>query len=125
MIFVDRRPYPYHLAICDHWLVHYEGAGMDKSAERRLEEQRFLEDPARALGEPVMAAIAEVGRRLDLDYCGADFAITADGRVLTFETNATMLVHDEREDGVFAYKNPAVQAITAAFEAMITRAAAA
>jgi hypothetical protein len=72
-----------------------------------------------------MAAIVEVGRRLDLDYCGIDFAVTADGRILTFETNATMLVHDEREDGPFAYKNPAVRAIAAAFEAMITGAAAA
>ena len=26
VIFVDRRPYPYHLAIGKHWMVHYETA---------------------------------------------------------------------------------------------------
>jgi hypothetical protein len=41
-----------------------------------------------------------------------------DGRLLVFEANATMLVHPEH-DALFAYRNPAVAAIGAAFEAML------
>ncbi len=129
MIFVDRKPLPYHWAISQRWMVHYVSSDMADGAEienawRRAEEMRFLEDPAAFLGESAMKAIAEIGRRLDLDYCGLDFSILPDGRVLVFEANATMLVHPEAEDDSQAYRNPAVAQIIAAFQAMLARRAA-
>ncbi len=120
-IFVDRRPHPYHLAISDSWLVHYATADM-AGAARRAEELRFLVDPASALGERAMSAVAEIGRRLDLDYAGVDFSVLPDGRLLVFEANATMLTHPET-DPAFAYKNPYVERITAAFQALVERLA--
>ena len=109
-IFVDRRPFPYHLAIGDRWLVHYYTADMAADAARRAEEARFLSDPEGA-----------IGARLDLDYGGIDFSVLPDGRVLVFEANATMVVHPETEGGVFAYKNNAVRAILDTFASMVTR----
>jgi len=123
VVFVDRRPYPYHLAISRDWLVHHESAGMAEDGVRRGEEQRFVEDPRSVLGEAAMASVEAIGRRLDLDYAGVDFSILRDGRVLVFEANATMLVHPEAHDGVYAYKNGAVAAIVEAFEAMLLAAA--
>ena len=123
-IFVDRRPYPYHLAVGDDWLVHYGTADMTERPARRAEEQRYLADPEAAIGARAMAAVAAIGRRLDLDYCGVDFSVLADGRVLVFEANATMLVHPEADDGVFAYKNPYVTVILDAFQAMLAGSAA-
>jgi hypothetical protein len=118
MIFVDRRSYPYHLAISPNWLVHYFSAEM--TADWKLqEERRFLADPAAVLGEHAMATIAEIARRIDLDYCGIDFTLLPDGRVLVFEANATMLVHPEAPSGPLAFKNPYVETIVAAFEAML------
>lgn len=121
MVFVDRRPYPCHLAIAGHWLVHYYTSNMAAHAERREEERRFLTDPAAAIGAPALAAVAAVGEGLGLDYGGIDFSVLADGRVLVFEANATMVVHPETPDGPFAYKNPAVQTILNAFDAMVAR----
>ena len=66
-----------------------------------------------------MAAIARIGQALDLDYCGVDFGVLADGRVLVFEANATMLVHPEKPDGPLAHKNPAIARIFDAFRAML------
>ena len=123
VVFVDRRPYPYHLAISRDWLVHHESAGMADDAARRAEEERFVEDPRSVLGDAAMAAVEAIGRRLDLDYAGVDFSILPDGRVLVFEANATMLVHPEAHDGVYAYKNRAVATIVEAFEAMLLAAA--
>jgi tetratricopeptide (TPR) repeat protein len=120
VIFVDRRPYPYHSAIADNWLVHYESAEMPDDPARLAEELRFLEDPELALGAKAMAAVAAIGRRLDLDYCGVDFSVLADGSVLVFEANATMLVHPETEDSPMAFKNRYVQRILDAFSTMIT-----
>ncbi len=121
VIFVDRAPHPYHLAISPSWLVHYATADME-GGERRAEELRFLVDPGTALGDRALAAIGQIGRRLDLDYAGVDFSVLSDGRVLVFEANATMLVHPET-DPAFAYKNPYVERITGAFQALVERLA--
>lgn len=124
MIFIDRKPLPYHWAISQRWMVHYVSSDMTEGDWRRAEEIRFLADPAAFLGEAAMAAIGEIGRRLDLDYCGLDFSILPDGRVLVFEANATMLVHPETEGEALAYRNPAVVRIIDAFQAMLARRAA-
>lgn len=120
IIFVDRRPLAYHLAIGDRWMVHYETAGMLDDAAKRAEEQQFLENPTAAIGPSAMAAIEAIGRALDLDYCGIDFSILPDGRVLVFEANATMLVHPETTE-MLDYKNPHVRNIVNAFDAHLTR----
>ncbi len=119
VIFVDRRPYPYHWAGSDHWMVHYDDSGSGGDETRRAEERSFLDDPADALGARAWAGIGRIGERLDLDYCGLDFSVLPDGRVLVFEANATMLVHPEEEDGPLAHKNPAVKRITDAFQTRI------
>ncbi len=119
MIFVDRRPYPYHLAISPRWLVHHGSAGMAGDLTRIAEEFAFLVDPQGAIGERAMAAVQAIGERLDLDYAGLDFSVLPDGRVLVFEANATMLVHPEPADGPFAHKNTFVRAILGAFQAMV------
>lgn len=121
IVFVDRRPYPYHLAIAPDWMVHYESARMDRHPERLAEEMRFLDDPAAALGEAAMAAIAGIGAAMDLDYAGIDFSLLPDGRVLLFEANATMLVHPEAPGGPLAHKNPVIERIFEAFRAMLAR----
>jgi tetratricopeptide (TPR) repeat protein len=120
VIFVDRTPYPYHLAVKDDWLVHYYTAGMSGDEARKAEELRFLEDPCAVLGKGAWAALGAIGARLDLDFAGIDFGLLPDGRILVFEANATMLVHPE-PDGEFAYKNPHVARITGAFQDLIAR----
>jgi tetratricopeptide (TPR) repeat protein len=121
MIFVDGQMFPYHLAIAEDWLIHYGTAGMEDDATRQLEERWFLQAPAAALGEMAMAAVAQVGERLGLDYAGIDFAVLPDGRAVVFEANATMLVHPEEADGEFAYKNPHAARIFSAFQTMVAR----
>jgi Flp pilus assembly protein TadD len=119
MLFVGGRPFAYHLAISDHWLVHHDTAGMDDRPERRAEEARFLADPGAVLSERGLAAVTAMGEALELDYCGADFALLPDGRILVFEANATMLAHFEDRDGPYAYKNAHVAAIADAFQALL------
>jgi tetratricopeptide (TPR) repeat protein len=122
VVFIDREPMPYHLAVGERWMLHYVTADMRSHAWKTEEERRFLDDPQAALGPAAWAALREIGRRLDLDYCGVDFSLLPDGRVLVFEANATMLVHLESpDDPVLGFKNPYVQRIFDAFEAMLAR----
>lgn len=121
ILFVDRVPYPYHLAISPHWMVHYFSADMENVAWKLDEERRFLHDPTTALGLRAQRAVEAIGRRLDLDYGGLDCTVLADGRLFVFEANATMLAHYERANGPLAHKNPYVLRITDAFERLMTR----
>ncbi len=118
-IFVDRRPFAYHLAISQNWLVHYFSADMVESGWKLEEELRFLADMEAAIGQRAVAVLGEIARRLDLDYAGADFALTPDGGVLLFEANATMLTHPEDETGPLARKNPFITKILSAFDTMV------
>jgi hypothetical protein len=120
-IFVDGTLFPYHLAISPHWVVHYFSAGMEVYPWKLAEELAYLDDAGAVLGERAMAALTAIGERMGLDYCGVDFSLLPDGRVLLFEANATMLVHPEDEQGVLARKNPYVARILGAFDNLIWR----
>jgi len=109
--FVNRVAYPYHLAISADWMVHYLSADMPDHPWKLREEAAFLADWQSAIGAASASAIGEIGRRLELDFCGIDFSIARDGRVVVFEANATMLIHPESADGPLAFKNAAVQRI--------------
>ena len=124
VIFIDREPYPYHLAISPHWIVHYDTSEMEEFPWKLAEERRFLENPEAVLGAPGMQALRAIGQRMDLDYAGIDFSLMPDGRLLVFEANPTMLVHPEIIDGPLAHKNAYVRSIYDAFEGLLGRAAA-
>ncbi len=119
LIFVDRRVYPYHLAVGDHWKVHYWRANMKLSPEKKREEERFLTDWRTVFGPRGAAAVEQVAARLDLDYAGLDCSILPDGRVLFFEANACMLVHLDDDPREFPYKHVAVPRIRDAVTEMI------
>ncbi len=115
LIFIDRKVYPYHLAIGEKWLVHYWRAEMARADWKKREEERFLANWRLVFGELAANAVEEAARRLDLDYCGMDCALTNDGRVLLFEANACMLIHLDEPPAAFPYKHRYVPIIRDAF----------
>ncbi len=96
--------------------MHYQKSLTPRASAFREEERRFLQAPAEALGARAYGAICEVGRRMDLDFAGVDFASCPTDARLLFEANATMLAHPEAADGPLAYKNPYVARIFEAFQ---------
>jgi D-alanine-D-alanine ligase-like ATP-grasp enzyme len=106
-------------------MVHHQNTDRAGDAARMDEEMQFLKDPRAAIGARAMAAVEAIGRRLDLDYAGLDFTLDADGQVVVFEANATMLTHLEPADGLFAAKNRFIQPIIEAFQARLTSLAGA
>lgn len=103
-IFIDRKPYPYHLAIADDWLVHYWRSHMNQSDWKKREEERFVADWRAVFGSRAASAVEQVAQRLDLDYGGMDCSILANGEVLFFEANASMLVYLEEQKSGFPNK---------------------
>ena len=119
LIFVDRKVYPYHLAICEDWLAHYWRADMQRSDWKRAEEEHFLSDWRAVFGDMAAHAAEEAARRLDLDYGGMDCALTPDGRLLLFEANACVLLHLDEPAAVFPYKHRYVPPIREAFTHLV------
>jgi hypothetical protein len=117
---IDGRLYPLHLAISSHWKVHYFTADMADRADHRAEDAAFLEDMPRVVGPRAMQGLAGIQAELGLDYGGVDFGLSADGDLLLFEANATMVVNPPEPDPRWDYRRPAVERIFAAVRAMLT-----
>jgi hypothetical protein len=124
VMMIDGKLYPLHLAISSHWKIHYFTAEMADNPEHRAEDAKFLENMPGVLGSRAMAALAEIQSRLGLDYAGIDFGLAANGEILLFEANATMVVNPPEPEPKWAYRKPAVERIFDAMQRMlVTRAA--
>ena len=123
MISLNDDILPYHLAIHDHWLVHHFRTDMANQEWMRKEEEAFLKDPHRVFNDEHYNALKAIAKAIGLDYCGIDCALDPEGRIVVFEANATMRVHDEKV-ATFIYKNPYIAKIKEAFDVMLVRLAA-
>jgi hypothetical protein len=119
VMFIDGTLSPIHLAVSAHWKVHYFTSAMADAAVYRAEEARFLTDPAGVIGEAGMMALRAIANRLGLDYAGIDFGLNADGEILVFEVNATMVLIPPAADPVWDYRQPAISRAFDAVEHML------
>jgi len=119
VMLIAGRLYPLHLAISSDWKVHYFTADMARSEVFRDEERRFLRDMPGALGPRAMEALARVAAVLGLEYAGVDFALSADGSVLLFEANATMVVFPPGPDPLWDYRRAAIETALQASRRML------
>jgi tetratricopeptide (TPR) repeat protein len=118
VMFINGQMYPLHVAISSHWKIHYFTAEMAESAEHRAEDAAFLENMAHSIGPLAIEALRQIQSVLGLDYAGIDFGLDAQGRVLLFEANATMVVNPPDSDERWKYRWPACQAIQLAVQKM-------
>ena len=113
---------PYHLAIHDEWMVHHFRTDMASQAWMRQEEAAFLKEPDSVFDQLHQSALRAAAAAVGLDFCGIDCALDSNGDIVIFEINATMRVHDEKNE-IFAYKNAYIAKIKAAFNLMLNRLA--
>jgi len=121
LVWIDRQPYPCHMAIADQWKVWYYNAGMEKSEAKRNEEEQFLCAFDEGFGKRHSAALAAVAERLDLDYVGIDCAELPDGRLVVFEGDISLVAHDMDPPAIYPYKSRPARRLFAAFYAMLRR----
>lgn len=123
IVFIDGNAYASHMAVSEHWMVHYQNAGMSHFEDRRAEEAawmtRFDEDFAIRHAN----AFAELGRCFGLDYFAIDCAELPDGRLLVFEADVGMYVHCMDSAELFPYKGQVMKKLFQAFEAALEQRA--
>jgi glutathione synthase/RimK-type ligase-like ATP-grasp enzyme len=120
---IDGKLYPIHLAISNHWKIHYDSSVMHEREECRREEHRFLSDMRDTLGLGIMRSLHDIFETLGLDYAGIDFSIDAMGRLVVFEANATMALWKAADDEMWDYRRPAIENACKAAREMVFRGA--
>jgi hypothetical protein len=117
--FVAGRAYAVHMAIADEWAIWYLNAGMKDDGAKRAEEAHFMTDFDGDFGRRHQAALAAIQERVGLDYFAIDCAETADGKLLLFEADVAMIVHDMDDPAIYPYKRPQIRKLFAAFQGML------
>lgn len=119
---VAGRPLACHMAVSEHWMIHYVNAGMYQDAAKRVEEARFMAQFA-LFAERHREALQAIHRRTGLDYLCLDCAETRDGELLIFEIDHAMVVHAMDCPERFPYKQGPMAALKAAFRTFLDRLA--
>jgi hypothetical protein len=120
---IGGRPFVCHLAVSAHWMVHYLNAAMTENADNRAFEAQFMASFDSDFALKHEAAFTALTERIGLDYFGVDCAETKDGRLLLFEADVAMIVHDMDPPDLFPYKKPQMHKVFDAFQAMLRKAA--
>ena len=118
---IDGRPYICHLAITDHWIVHYIPAGMDLSAAKRAEEKGMMETFEADFVKQHHNALQAIHQRLGLDYVILDCAVMRDGALLLFEVDTRGWIHAVDPVETFPYKPAIMQKAFDGFREMLLR----
>jgi hypothetical protein len=121
---IDGRPYAVHMAISEHWMIHYLNADMTFSAERRAEEARFMAGFEEDFAARHAKALDAIGALVGLDYVPLDCGETRDGKLLLFEIGTNMVVHAMDSPELFPYKRPQMEKVFGAFRSMLRARAA-
>ncbi|MDE3028653.1 MAG: hypothetical protein KGH84_09660 [Paracoccaceae bacterium] len=120
VVFIKGHPYPCHMARSDHWIVHYLSAGMAEDPAKRAAEAAWMADFETGFSRRHAAAFTALNAAIGLDYFGIDCAELPDGRLLVFELDVAMIVHDMDDAAIFPYKKPAMRRLFDAFLASLT-----
>lgn len=121
IMLIDGEPHLAHMAISDHWMVHYLNAGMLDSESKRQEEADTMAAFNHNFARRHQDALKQIHQVSGLDYLGIDCGETLEGDLLIFEVGASMNVHAMDPVDIFPYKQPQMQRLFAAFESMLLR----
>jgi glutathione synthase/RimK-type ligase-like ATP-grasp enzyme len=119
IVLIEGRPFVCHMGISSDWMIHYLNAGMIESAEKRAEEERFMADFDKDFAIRHKEAFQAINERMGLDYLGIDCAEMADGSLLIFEVDGSMVIHAIDPVDIFPYKQPQMKKVFDAFREML------
>ncbi len=99
LVVVDGECIPYHHLCAEEYIVNQKvGDKLMKMDDRLLDqEKRFVYHAEELIQPSQLEVVQEIYRRLKLDYFAIDCALLPDGRLLVFEANATVNLHQNSD----------------------------
>ncbi|MFZ6644964.1 ATP-grasp domain-containing protein [Undibacterium sp. TJN25] len=122
IVLVEGKPFLCHMAVSEHWMIHYLNAGMAENQAKRDEEAIAMAGFEEGFAKRHAAAFEQIYRKFGLDYVGIDCAETVEGDFLVFEVDTSMIVHGMDPVDLYPYKPAAMQKVFTAFRALLQRA---
>lgn len=119
IVLIDGQAHLAHMAVSEHWMIHYLNAGMAEFAHKRREEAQAMAQFNHDFLPRHAAALRTIYELTALDYLGIDCAETRDGKLLVFEVGNSMVVHNLDSPQLFPYKQPQMQKLFAGFKRML------
>ncbi|MDN5929395.1 MAG: hypothetical protein L0I29_20265, partial [Hyphomicrobiales bacterium] len=119
IVLIGGHPFLAHVAIGPHWMLHYLNAGMAENAGKRAEEAALMAAFNIGFASRHRQALADIAALAGLDYFAVDCAETPEGKLLVFETDTAMIVHDMDPPDLYPYKHPQMTRIFKAFRKML------
>lgn len=119
--YIDGDLYPIHLLRGKHWEVGRRGDRlkiMHEQSWMREDEAHCLNDLPDYLGATNHTALLDFMADIGLDFCGVDFAVDPDGKLVIFEANPAMRHHYDHVTTA-PYIKPAHDRAGAAFNQML------
>ena len=119
--YIDGDLYPVHLLRAEHWEVGRRGDRLKIMSEQtwmQEDEASCLNDLAAYLGATHHSALLAFLGDIGLDFCGVDFAVGPDGKLVIFEANPAMRHHYDHVK-IAPYIKPAHDRASEAFNQMI------
>ena len=120
VMFINGRPFLAHMAVSEHWMVHYLNAGMTGCINKRAIEAEEMATFDEGFACRHAAAFKAIYENIAVDYFGIDCAETQDGQLLIFEVGSSMVVHGMDAADMFPYKQPQMQKIYSGFHQMLS-----
>lgn len=124
VVFIQGKAFASHMALSEHWIVHYLSAGMAESPAKRAVEQDWMENFDTDFAIRHKDSFDALHRHIWLDYFGIDCAELPDGRLLVFELDVAMVVHNMDSPAIYPYKQVAMRKLFDAFVAALQDTAA-
>ena len=121
IILIGGKPYVCHMAISARWMVHYLNADMLENADHRAEEAQCMANFDQTFALQHATAFNAIYQQLGLDYVGIDCAQTPDGKLLIFEVDSNMIVHNMDSAEIFPYKKIQMPKLFNAFGQMLAQ----
>lgn len=119
---IDGQLYPVVRHVDEVWNVHGGNRKVFMSGHPWMveKEKQFLADPASVIGAETYGLLQSLPDLIGLDFFGFDFTLLESGEVLVFELNPAMR-HSFNHAENSPYMRPYLEAISAAFQAMVDR----
>ena len=117
--FIGGHPHLCHMAVSDHWMVHYLNAGMTESASKRAEEARAMQAFDEGFASRHAIALSRLARVLPFDLFSIDCSELSDGRLLLFEADTAAIIHLMEPFDTYSYKHTQMRRVFANFNAML------
>ena len=117
--FIGGHPYLCHMAVSDHWMVHYLNAGMNESPSKRAEEAQAMQTFDDDFASRHAVALSALHRILPFDLFSIDCGELPDGRLLLFEADTAAIIHLMEPVAMYPYKHIQMRRVFSAFNAML------